>query len=76
MSDDRFDDSNRPKRPARPPRHWNGITMEDYVRQALEKGDEESVIRLIKSLPDSSREKYRKIWKEFRDRKAAARRPK
>lgn len=44
--------------------------MEDAVRLMLREGKDEEVIALIRSLPEASRAKYRKIWKEVKGKKS------
>lgn len=49
---------------------WDGVSMEDAVRLMLREGKDEEVIALIRSLPEASRAKYRKIWKEVKGKKS------
>lgn len=42
-------------------------TLETWVKNALRQGLEKEVIAIIRCLPESSREKYRAIWKEWKD---------
>lgn len=45
------------------------LTIEQWMRHALESGDEESVIKLMKAMPDSLKPRYRKIYFEYRTQK-------
>lgn len=49
---------------------WRGmITLEDFTRKAIEDGREQDVIALIKSLPESKRQRYRDLWKQEKSKK-------
>lgn len=46
-------------------------TLEEWMRTALAAGQSDLVIKLLKTIPESKREKYRQLWKKIMDDKAS-----
>lgn len=66
MSDDRFDPDSTVFKKPEPSKDWDGTTLEEWVRRALAEGRDAEVVALLRVLPDTSREKYRAIWREVK----------
>ena len=45
--------------------------MEEWMRTALAAGQSDLVIKLLKTIPESKREKYREIWKKIMEDKVS-----
>lgn len=41
-------------------------SLEEWMRTALQEGQDAQVVALLRCLPDSVKEKYRKIWAEVK----------
>lgn len=44
----------------------DALTLEEWMRKAILEGHEHLVIALMKTLPGSSKERYRKVWAEIK----------
>ena len=53
--------------------NWSeAITLEEWMRNMILSGHPEIVKLLMKTLPESKKEKYRQIWKEMSEKKNVA----
>jgi threonine synthase len=48
---------------------WDGISLEEWVEKMLRDGFPEIVTRVLKTLPEEKKEKYRQIWKRVMEEK-------
>jgi len=62
--DDRFDEGN-PYQITKS-KNWDGLTLEEVVREAISRGVEKEIALLIRLLPDEVKAKYRELWKELK----------
>ena len=55
--------------PSHPPLE-GALDLEQWMRTALAAGQSDLVIKLLKTIPEGKREKYREIWKKIMEDKA------
>ena len=67
MTDDRFTDGN-PYRDQKS-QHQDWKTLEEAVKEAIQRGQEKEMAMLMNLLPDEIKVKYRRIWMEMKGKK-------
>jgi hypothetical protein len=48
---------------------WDGISMEEWVESMLRQGYTAIVSMMIKTLPESKKERYREIYRKIKEEK-------